>query len=74
MIAFVYSLWLVYAADPKYVLLGALATFPNIIPYVWYRHHLRRRIFTIYEWGVVVLLLVGAIIAAWGLAAGTITL
>ena len=49
MIAFVYSLWLVYAADPKYVLLGALATFPSIIPYVWYRHHLGRRIFTIYE-------------------------
>ena len=40
LIAFVYSLWLVYAADPKYVLLGALATFPSIIPYVWYRHHL----------------------------------
>lgn len=74
LIAFVYSLWLVYAADPKYVLLGALATFPSIIPYVWYRHHLGRRIFTIYEWGVVVLILVGAIIAAWGLASGTITL
>ena len=36
-VGFIYSLWLIYAADPVYVLFGALAVIPGLIPYLWTR-------------------------------------
>ena len=74
LLAFIYSLWLIYAADPVYVLLGALAVVPGLIPYVGTRIWKKERIFNTFEWCVVALVLAGATIAIWGLSTGWLTL
>ena len=73
-VAFVYSLWLIYAADPVYVLLGALTIVPSMVPYVATRLHKKERVFNSFEWVVVVLVIAGAVAAVWGLSTGRLTL
>ncbi|AKE38813.1 Lysine:proton symporter, APA family [Corynebacterium camporealensis] len=73
-VAFVYSLWLIYAADPVYVLLGALAVVPGLIPYVGTRLYYKERVFNAFEWCVVVIVSIGAIAAVWGISTGTLQL
>ncbi|WP_293770845.1 amino acid permease [uncultured Corynebacterium sp.] len=73
-IAFVYSVWLIYAADLVYVLLGALAVVPGMVPYVATRLFKKEQVFNVFEWCVVVIVAIGAIAAVWGLAAGALTL
>lgn len=74
LIASVYSLWLIYAADPVYVLLGALAVVPGLVPYIWTRRKQGDRLFNAFEWVVVAVVLVAAVIAVVGLANGSLTL
>ena len=73
-IAFAYSLWLIYAADLVYVLLGALAVIPGLIPYVGTRLYKKERVFNSFEWCVVAIVFIGAIAALWGLASGKLSL
>ena len=73
-LAFVYSLWLVYAADPVYVLLGALAVVPGMVPYVATRLVKKEQVFNAFEWTVVVIVFIGAAAAVWGLSTGALTL
>lgn len=73
-LAVVYSLWLFYAAEPRYVLFGALAVLPGIIPYVWTRIARHQRIFNRFEWCVVALVTLASIVAAYGLLTGTLAL
>ena len=73
-LAFIYSLWLIYAADLVYVLLGALAVVPGLIPYVGTRLWKKERIFNTFEWCVVAIVLDGAATAIWGLSTGWLTL
>lgn len=73
-VAFGYSVWLIYAADTKYVLLGSLAILPGLIPYVWYRLRNNERVFNAFEWVVVVLIAVTGAVALWQLVNGTLTL
>src|SRR5699024_9359877 len=47
-LAVVYSLWLFYAAEPRYVLFGALAVVPGLIPYVLTRLNNRERVFNVF--------------------------
>ena len=74
LIGSVYSLWLIYAADPVYVLLGALAVVPGMVPYVATRRANNERSFNTFEWFVVALVLVGAVAAIYGLANGSLVL
>lgn len=74
LVAFVYSLWLIYAADLVYVLLGALAVVPSMIPYVATRLYKKERVFNTFEWCVVLIVIAGAIAAVWGLSAGWLSL
>lgn len=74
LLAFIYSLWLIYAADLVYVLLGALAVVPGLIPYVGTRVWKKERIFNTFEWCVVAIVLAGAATAIWGLSTGWLTL
>lgn len=74
LIASVYSLWLIYAADPVYVLLGALAVVPGLVPYIWTRRKQGDRLFNAFEWVVVAVVLAAAVIAVVGLANGSLTL
>lgn len=73
-IAFVYSLWLIYAADPVYVLFGALAVLPGMVPYVATRIAKKERIFNTFEWCIAVLIVIGAACAMWGLSTGHLSL
>lgn len=74
LVALVYSLWLFYAADPVYVLFGALAVAPGLIPYVWTRLRARERVFNTFEWCVVAVVLAAAAYTIWGLSTGALAL
>ncbi|MDO4686867.1 MAG: amino acid permease [Corynebacterium sp.] len=73
-IATIYSLWLFYAADPTYLLFGALLVVPGFIPYVWTRVRAGEKIFNSFEWVVVALVVIGAGFAVYGLSTGTLSL
>ncbi|MBP3948364.1 amino acid permease [Corynebacterium sp. Marseille-P3884] len=73
-VGFIYSLWLIYAADPVYVLFGALAVIPGLIPYLWTRIANEEKIFNTFEWVVVGLVVLGAIAAVVGLVNGSLVL
>ena len=73
-VALLYAGWLFYAADLTYLLFGALAVIPGLIPYVWTRLQANERVFNAFEWAVVALLLAAAGGAVWGLAQGTLSL
>lgn len=73
-LAMVYSIWLFYAADPVYVLYGALAVLPGLIPYVWTRLAAKERVFNAFEWVVVVLIVVASVVAVWGITQGALEL
>ncbi|MBK4142320.1 amino acid permease [Corynebacterium macginleyi] len=74
LVAFAYSLWLIYAAEPVYILFGALAVVPGIVPYILTRLSRREKLFNGFEWSIVIVVLVAATIAAVGLAQGTLEL
>ncbi|WP_257182837.1 amino acid permease [Corynebacterium cystitidis] len=74
LLAMLYSLWLFYAADPVYVLYGALAVVPGLIPYVWTRLAARERVFNAFEYVVVAMIVVASIVALWGIAHGALEL
>lgn len=73
-VAFIYSLWLIYAADLVYVLFGALAVLPGIIPYVLTKRARGERLFNAFEWVVVALVVIGAVFAVVGLVNGSLVL
>lgn len=73
-VATVYSVWLFYAADPKYLLFGAIAILPGLIPYVWTRLYRKEKIFNAFEWGVLGLLTVAAVFGVLGLLNESLTL
>lgn len=74
LIGSVYSLWLIYAADPVYVLLGALAVVPGLVPYIWTRRKHGETLFNPFEKVVVAVVLVAAVIAVIGLVNGSLVL
>ena len=73
-VGFIYSLWLIYAADPVYVLFGALAVVPGLVPYLWTRLANKEEVFNNFEWVVVGVVLIGAVFAVVGLVNGSLTL
>ncbi|WP_291475990.1 basic amino acid/polyamine antiporter [Corynebacterium sp.] len=72
--AFIYSVWLFYAADPKYVLLGMVLVIPGMITYVITQRKAGRRVFNCFEWFVATVVTVAAVVALVLLAQGTIDL
>lgn len=73
-IAFVYACWLIYAADPVFILFGALAVLPGLIPYVWTRLAHKEKIFNSFEWAFVGLIVIASIAAITGLSTGALSL
>ncbi|ARU45854.1 amino acid permease [Corynebacterium silvaticum] len=74
LLAFVYSLWLFYAADLKYVLFGALAVLPGLIPYVGTRLYKKEQVFNAFEWVVVALIAGAGCYGIYGIITGTMSL
>lgn len=73
-VAFIYSVWLFYAADPKYVLLGMVLVIPGMITYVITQRKAGRRVFNYFEWFIATVVTVAAVIALMLVTQGTIDL
>jgi arginine:ornithine antiporter / lysine permease len=73
LLAVVYTVFMLIAAGPKYVILTCVLFAPGTILYFWARREQNARLFKPVELGVFVVLLIGAAIGVYGLATGLIT-
>ena len=73
-LASVYCLWLLYAAGLKYLLLSALLYAPGAALYLLAKRQRAERAFTGREWVILAGLLLLALVAAWLLATGHLSL
>ena len=73
-IALIYAVWLLYAGGTKYLLLSALLYAPGAILFAKAKHELGKPIFTNVEKLIFAAVVIGAIVAAYGLYAGFLTM
>lgn len=73
-IAVVYAVWLVYAAGVQYLLLSALLYAPGAILFAKAKRELNQPIFTTVEKLIFATVVIGAVIAGYGLYSGFLTL
>ena len=73
-IALIYAVWLLYAGGVKYLLLSALLYAPGAILFAKAKHELGKPIFTNVEKLIFAAVVVGALVAAYGLYDGFLTL
>ncbi|MCY1347139.1 Arginine/ornithine antiporter [compost metagenome] len=73
-IAVVYAVWLIYAGGLKYLLLSALLYAPGVILFAKAKHEVGQPIFTNVEKLIFAVVVIGAVIAAYGLYDGFLTL
>ncbi|TVT88350.1 MULTISPECIES: arginine-ornithine antiporter [unclassified Pseudomonas] len=73
-IALIYAVWLLYAGGVKYLLLSALLYAPGVILFAKAKHELGKPIFTHVEKLIFAAVVVGALVAAYGLYDGFLTL
>jgi len=74
LIAVVYTVFLIYAAGMKFLLLSCILYGPGTILYLWARLEQKVRVFTPAEWGIFIAAAIGAIVGIHGLATGYITI
>ncbi|MGL4742452.1 MAG: basic amino acid/polyamine antiporter [Sarcina sp.] len=73
-ISVIYTVWLVYAADIKYILLNLILFAAGLILYAWNKKERKEKLFERkYEWIIALVIVVGAIIAIYLLATGQIS-
>ena len=73
-IAVIYTLFLIFAAGMKFLLLSAILYAPGTALYFWARWEQDRKVFTPVEWGIFIVAVIGAAIGIHGLATGYITI
>lgn len=73
-IALIYAIWLLYAGGVKYLLLSALLYAPGVILFAKAKHEVGQPIFTNVEKLIFAAVIVGALVAAYGLYDGFLTL
>ncbi len=73
-IAVIYAVWLVYAGGTKYLLLSALLYAPGVILFAKAKRELNKPVFTNVEKLIFAAVIVGAVVAAYGLYDGFLTL
>ena len=73
-IAVVYTLFLIYAAGMKYLLLAAILYAPGTALYFWARFEQKAKVFTAVEWGIFAAVAAGAAVGIHGLVTGYITI
>lgn len=73
-IAVTYTLFLVYAAGTKFLLLSAIIYGPGTVLYFWARREQGRTVFTPIEWAIFAIAMIGCVIGIHGLATGYITI
>ena len=72
--AAIYCLWLFYAAGLKYLLLSALLYAPGAVVYLMAKRQQAKRVFETWEWGILAVLVVMALISAYLLVTGRLGL
>ena len=73
-IAVIYTLFLIYAAGMKFLLLSAILYGPGSVLYFWARREQSKQLFTAVEWAIFPVALIGAAVGIHGLATGYITI
>ncbi|MDE5465079.1 basic amino acid/polyamine antiporter [Bradyrhizobium sp. CSS354] len=73
-VALVYTLFLIYAAGMKFLLLSLILYAPGTALYFWARLEQKARVFTAIEWGLFIAAALGAAVGIHGLATGYITI
>ncbi|MGR3889018.1 arginine-ornithine antiporter [Pseudomonas sp. 1152_12] len=73
-IALIYAVWLLYAGGTKYLLLSALLYAPGVILFAKAKHELGKPIFTNVEKLIFAAVVIGALVAAYGLYDGFLAL
>ena len=73
-IAVIYTLFLIYAAGMKFLLLSAILYGPGTVLYIWAKREQNKPIFTAVEWVIFAVALIGAAVGIHGLATGYITI
>ncbi|HWH86898.1 MAG TPA: arginine-ornithine antiporter [Pseudomonas sp.] len=73
-IALIYAVWLLYAGGVKYLLLSALLYAPGAILFAKARLELKQPVFTNVEKLIFAAVIIGAVVAAYGLYDGFLTL
>jgi arginine:ornithine antiporter / lysine permease len=73
-IAVIYTLFLIYAAGMKFLLLSAILYGPGTVLYIWAKREQNKQIFTAVEWVIFAIAMIGAAVGIHGLATGYITL
>jgi arginine:ornithine antiporter/lysine permease len=72
--AAIYCLWLFYAAGLKYLLLSALLYAPGAFVYMVAKRQQAKRVFNTGEWAILAVLVVLALVSAYLLATGRLSL
>ena len=73
-VAFVYSLWLLYAAELHFVLLGTLLIMPGMAIYIYTRIAAKERIFNLFEWVISAAMVISAVVALVLILQGQVSL
>jgi len=73
-IALIYAIWLIYAGGIKYLLLSALLYAPGVILFAKAKLELKQPVFTNVEKLIFAAVVIGALVAAYGLYDGFLTL
>ena len=73
-IAVIYTLFLIYAAGMKFLLLSAILYGPGTVLYIWAKREQNKQLFTAVEWAIFAVALIGAAVGIHGLATGYITI
>ncbi|MNZ99819.1 Arginine/ornithine antiporter [compost metagenome] len=73
-IALIYAIWLLYAGGMKYLLLSALLYAPGVILFAKAKREIGQPIFTNVEKLIFAAVVIGALVAAYGLYDGFLTL
>lgn len=73
-IAVIYTLFLIYAAGMKFLLLSAILYAPGTVLYFWARFEQKAKVFTPVEWVIFIAAAIGAVVGIHGLATGYITI
>jgi arginine:ornithine antiporter/lysine permease len=73
-IAAIYTLFLIYAAGMKFLLLSAILYAPGTVLYFWARLEQKAKVFTPVEWVIFMAAAIGAVVGIHGLATGYITI
>jgi arginine:ornithine antiporter / lysine permease len=72
-IATIYGVWLVYAADTKYLFMCAMLYAAGIVVYWWARSENREKAFTAWEAAIAIILVISGGAAAYMIATGQIS-